>query len=87
MSPFAEEELELNVEKSKEEAKLMMCGAVEGLLRKTGVRPDQIVVVVTACSVFNTMPSLSSTLLPVLPAFETLQTLGEVPLTGLLYKE
>ncbi len=52
--------MQLNMVRAKEEAELVMCGAVEGLLKKTGIRADQIDVLVTACSVFNTMPSLAA---------------------------
>lgn len=57
-----ERPLELNIEKAKQEAELVMFGAVEGLLAKTGVRPDQIDIVITATSCFNAVPSLASML-------------------------
>jgi predicted naringenin-chalcone synthase len=57
-----ERPLELNIEKAKQEAELVMFGAVEGLLAKTGIRPDQIDIVITATSCFNAVPSLASML-------------------------
>ena len=44
------------------EAKQSLCGAVGELLRKTGVAPRSIDVVVTACTLFTPVPSLASML-------------------------
>lgn len=58
-SPPSNAPYEITVRDSKEEAELCMFGAVKGLLDKTGVDPKDIDIVVTSCSVWNTMPSLA----------------------------
>ncbi|KAF6265202.1 FAE1/Type III polyketide synthase-like protein-domain-containing protein [Scenedesmus sp. NREL 46B-D3] len=45
------------------EAKAVMTGAVEDLLAKTGIRPEQVDILVTNCSIFCPTPSLASMLI------------------------
>jgi len=44
------------------EAEMVMCGAVQELLDRTGIRPEQIDILVTTCSIFCPTPSLASML-------------------------
>lgn len=47
-------------DEARKEAEMVMFGAVDGLLAKTGVEGKEIGIVVVNCSIFNTVPSLSS---------------------------
>ena len=51
-----------SVDDARSEAQLVMFKTVSEVLEKTGIRPDQIDVVVTNCSIFNPIPSLSAML-------------------------
>eukprot|EP00198_Chlamydomonas_reinhardtii_P011489 XP_001700826.1 predicted protein [Chlamydomonas reinhardtii] len=42
------------------ECRLAVCGAVEGLLEKTGLRPKDIDILVTTCSIYCPTPSMAS---------------------------
>lgn len=55
----AEEPLVLDMEKAKKEAELVMFGAAQGVFDKTGIAPEEIDIVITACSCFNAVPSLA----------------------------
>lgn len=44
------------------EAKAVMTGAVQELLTKTGIRPSQVDILVTNCSIYCPTPSLASML-------------------------
>uniref|UniRef100_A0A383WNU5 FAE domain-containing protein n=1 Tax=Tetradesmus obliquus TaxID=3088 RepID=A0A383WNU5_TETOB len=46
-----------------EEAEMVMGGAVQELLQRTGVRPEQVDILVTNCSIFSATPSLASMLI------------------------
>lgn len=50
----------INMDTAREEAEMVLYGAVEELLKKTGLKPRQIDVLVTNCSLFNPTPSLSA---------------------------
>ncbi|GAB4815153.1 hypothetical protein N2152v2_002199 [Parachlorella kessleri] len=50
----------INMETARQEAELVLYPAVEELLRKTGIKPRQVDVLVTNCSLFNPTPSLSA---------------------------
>lgn len=52
----------INMDTAREEAEMVLYGAVEELLKKTGLKPRQIDVLVTNCSLFNPTPSLSGKL-------------------------
>ncbi|KAG2441030.1 hypothetical protein HXX76_003883 [Chlamydomonas incerta] len=49
-----------DMEAAREECGMAVCGAVEGLLRKTGLRPRDIDILVTSCSAFCPTPSIAS---------------------------
>ncbi|PNW80493.1 hypothetical protein CHLRE_07g319600v5 [Chlamydomonas reinhardtii] len=51
-----------DLEAAREECSMAVCGAVEGLLNKTGLRPKDIDILVTTCSVFCPTPSMASML-------------------------
>ncbi|GLC33182.1 Chitin synthase, class 2 [Pleodorina starrii] len=42
------------------ECRMAICGAVEGVLKKTGLRPENIDILITTCSIFCPTPSISS---------------------------
>ncbi|KAG6538076.1 hypothetical protein ZIOFF_003179 [Zingiber officinale] len=48
------------MEEARKEAEMVMFGAIDDLLAKTGVRPREIGILVVNCSLFNPTPSLSS---------------------------
>jgi len=45
---------------AREEAQMVLCGAIELLLKKQGLAPDDIDILVTTCSIFCPTPSLAS---------------------------
>nr|QYJ54452.1 3-ketoacyl-CoA synthase-like protein [Delphinium elatum] len=49
-----------NMEEARKEARLVMFGAVDDLLAKTGVKPKDIGILIVNCSLFNPTPSLSA---------------------------
>ncbi|KVH84539.1 3-ketoacyl-CoA synthase 1 [Cynara cardunculus var. scolymus] len=51
---------QLNMREAREEAELVMFGALDSLFSKTGVRPQEISILIVNCSLFNPTPSLSS---------------------------
>ncbi|KAI3800612.1 hypothetical protein L1987_28705 [Smallanthus sonchifolius] len=51
---------ELNMKQARSEAELVMFGALDSLFNKTGVRPEEISILIVNCSLFNPTPSLSS---------------------------
>lgn len=55
----AEWPLELNVDTGKQEMELVSFAVVEGLLKKTGLVPADIDILITTCSMFNIMPSMA----------------------------
>eukprot|EP00882_Tetradesmus_deserticola_P000497 GHRQ01000548.1.p1 GENE.GHRQ01000548.1~~GHRQ01000548.1.p1 ORF type:complete len:504 (+),score=215.48 GHRQ01000548.1:478-1989(+) len=52
-----------DVEACMEEAEMVMGGAVQELLDRTGVQPAQVDILVTNCSIFSATPSLASMLI------------------------
>lgn len=48
------------VKEGREEASMVMFGALDELFEKTGVRPKDVGVLVVNCSIFNPTPSLSA---------------------------
>lgn len=48
------------MEEARKEAEMVMFGAIDELLEKTGVKPKDIGILVVNCSLFNPTPSLSS---------------------------
>lgn len=50
----------LTMHHAREEAELVMFGAVSDLLKKTGLHPQDIDILVVNCSLFNPTPSLTS---------------------------
>lgn len=56
----------INMANARTEAEMVMFGAVRDALRKTGLTPDQIGVLVVNCSLFNPTPSLAACA-PLLP--------------------
>ncbi|KAF6256625.1 FAE1/Type III polyketide synthase-like protein-domain-containing protein [Scenedesmus sp. NREL 46B-D3] len=52
-----------DVDACMEEAEMVMGGAVQELLDRTGVRPAQVDILVTNCSIFSATPSLASMLI------------------------
>ncbi|KAK9056098.1 hypothetical protein SSX86_027186 [Deinandra increscens subsp. villosa] len=51
---------QLNMKEARSEAELVMFGALDSLFSKTGVRPQEISILIVNCSLFNPTPSLSS---------------------------
>lgn len=51
---------QLNMKEAREEAELVMFSALDSLFTKTGVRPQEISILIVNCSLFNPTPSLSS---------------------------
>ena len=51
---------EMSTEEARKEAEMVMFGAVDELLAKTGVKGEEIGIVVVNCSSFKVVPSLSS---------------------------
>lgn len=51
---------QLNMKEARAEAELVMFGALDSLFTKTGVRPQEISILIVNCSLFNPTPSLSS---------------------------
>lgn len=49
-----------DMENAMVEAQMVVCGAVEGLLAKQGLRAQDVDVIVTTCSIFCPTPSLAS---------------------------
>lgn len=50
----------VDMKSAREEAELVMFTVVQGLLDATGVKPQQIGILIVNCSLFNPTPSLSS---------------------------
>ncbi|KAJ0758716.1 putative very-long-chain 3-oxoacyl-CoA synthase [Helianthus annuus] len=51
---------QLTMKEARSEAELVMFGALDSLFKKTGVRPEEISILIVNCSLFNPTPSLSS---------------------------
>lgn len=51
---------QLNMKQARAEAELVMFGALDSLFAKTGIRPQEISILIVNCSLFNPTPSLSS---------------------------
>ncbi|KAL8228830.1 hypothetical protein R6Q57_013730 [Mikania cordata] len=51
---------QLNMKEARSEAELVMFGALDSLFSRTGVRPQEISILIVNCSLFNPTPSLSS---------------------------
>lgn len=51
---------QLNMKEARSEAELVMFGALDSLFARTGVRPQEISILIVNCSLFNPTPSLSS---------------------------
>lgn len=51
---------QLNMKEARAEAELVMFGALDSLFSKTGIRPQEISILIVNCSLFNPTPSLSS---------------------------
>ncbi|GLC50089.1 hypothetical protein PLESTB_000341000 [Pleodorina starrii] len=49
-----------DLDSAAKECKMAVCGAVEGLLRKTGLSPADIDILVTTCSIYCPTPSMAS---------------------------
>lgn len=54
------EDFRTGFKESIEEMQLCLFGAVEGLLEKTGVKPREVDILVTCCSIFCPTPSMSA---------------------------
>ncbi|KAL8159990.1 hypothetical protein V2J09_001527 [Rumex salicifolius] len=50
----------LSLEEARFEAESVIAGTLDPLFKKTGVRPDQIDILIVNCSLFNPTPSLSA---------------------------
>lgn len=50
----------LNMKEARAEAEAVMFGALDSLFTKTGVKPDDIGILIVNCSLFNPTPSLTS---------------------------
>lgn len=55
-----ESELQPSIQFARDEAEVVMFGAVKDLLDKTGLKPKEIDILVVNCSLFNPTPSLTS---------------------------
>nr|XP_043622164.1 3-ketoacyl-CoA synthase 1-like [Erigeron canadensis] len=51
---------QLNMKEARAEAEQVMFGALDSLFKKTGIRPQEISILIVNCSLFNPTPSLSS---------------------------
>ncbi|KAB2597887.1 3-ketoacyl-CoA synthase 1-like [Pyrus ussuriensis x Pyrus communis] len=51
---------QLSMEQARSEAESVMFGALDSLFEKTGIKPNQIDILIVNCSLFNPTPSLSS---------------------------
>jgi len=51
-----------DIDSAMEEARMVMCGAVQDLLTKTGTKPEEVDILITNCSIFCPKPSLASML-------------------------
>lgn len=50
------------INESKQEMEMVLFGAVEGLLKQTKIKPKDIDILVTCCSIFCTTPSMSASI-------------------------
>ena len=51
---------DISIETSMVEARMCLFGAVEGLLKKTGLNASDVDILITCCSIFCPTPSMSS---------------------------
>eukprot|EP00882_Tetradesmus_deserticola_P000731 GHRQ01000798.1.p1 GENE.GHRQ01000798.1~~GHRQ01000798.1.p1 ORF type:complete len:504 (+),score=238.10 GHRQ01000798.1:145-1656(+) len=49
-----------SIDDAMDEARMVMCGAMEGLLKRQGLAPKDVDIIVTTCSIFCPTPSLAS---------------------------
>ncbi|KAF6254699.1 FAE1/Type III polyketide synthase-like protein-domain-containing protein [Scenedesmus sp. NREL 46B-D3] len=49
-----------SIDDAMDEARMVMCGAIEGLLKKQGLAAKDVDIIVTTCSIFCPTPSLAS---------------------------
>ncbi|KAI8470967.1 MAG: FAE1/Type III polyketide synthase-like protein-domain-containing protein [Monoraphidium minutum] len=61
--PSIAEEPKTDMKTAMLEAEMVMCGAVGDLLEKTGIKPEQIDILISNCSIFCPTPSLASMLI------------------------
>ena len=54
------DKIDLSLQNARQEASIVICGAVEKVFRATGISPKSIDCVVVNCSLFSPTPSLSS---------------------------
>ncbi|WIA34976.1 hypothetical protein OEZ86_013257 [Tetradesmus obliquus] len=62
INPIHTKEPKYDMDTAKKEAEMTMCGALSELLEKTGIRPQEIDILVTNCSIYCPTPSLASML-------------------------
>ena len=57
---FLKKEVDQCMKEAKREMEMFVFGSIDMLLAKTGVRCEDIGILIVNCSIYNTMPSLSS---------------------------